>query len=75
MISKFLKSLLFSLHIFQALQVCALDTISLTPFPLSFLCMLDILLIFEWKPTMEICDDANNMKTVFFEKAWGDTIV
>lgn len=32
-------------------------------------------LIFEWKPTMKICDDASNMKIVFFEKAWADTIV
>ena len=68
MISKLLQSLLFSLPVFPV--SAGNDTISLTPFPFSFLSMFDIFLIFQQKQTLEISDDANNMKTAFFVKAW-----
>lgn len=68
MISKLLQSPLLSLPVFPV--SAGTDTISLTPLPFPFLSMFDIFLIFQWKQTLEINDDANNMKIAFFEKAW-----
>lgn len=51
---------------FQSLQVL----IQFPWLPSLFLVCLIFFLIFQWKQTLDISDDAKNMKIAFFEKAW-----